>query len=575
MTPSSSSTYSSTSTYTTPSSSTSYTSTSLYSTSSSTYTTPSSSSPYSSTSTYTTPSSSTSYTSTSLYSTSSSTYTALSSSSTHSSTSTYITSSSFTSSYSTSSSTFTTPRSSSTYATSSSYSTFSSTDTAPSQQLFSSTYVTPSPSISSSASTPPSSSSSQRQTSSTYVAPSSSYQQSSTIHSATSSLLPSSSVSSSSSFTSQTFSTSTSPTISTTQQSATTVTATPTNQTATTGTSPNVATTPPPSRLYPYGSSQGDSSFGNRFIIRRRLYLKSPIYFANKFYQTLYICSSGYVTFHFSHCYYYPSSFRYYNIPLVAPFFSGNDMRHYNITKSRVYYREYSNFDSSTSSQSILSRATTDVDQFQSQLKLHSNWTSSQLKAKFGLYHHTVKNFNAKHVVVITWTDMVPYPASYYGRFGFTNTFQLVLVSNGENTFALYNYEVNGMQWWRRFYGLRARVGYITGSTNIHHEIALSGYRNILKIDSLLGNTGMTGKWAFRLDPDTFHINYVQKCLSWYYQQNHISYYNRYMPSPCPCTWWQVWFDRRFNWWGSVARYPCAQSRFSSPTQGGGNTRVS
>ena len=144
------------------------------------------------------------------------------------------------------------------------------------------------------------------------------------------------------------------------------------------------------------------------------------------------------------------------------------------------------------------------------------------------------------------------------------------MVSNGENTFALYNYEVDGMQWWRRFHGVRARVGYATGTSHVYHEIAKSGHPDIFKIDSFLGNTGMTGKWAFRLDPNNnLRVNYVQKCLAWWYNQPHISYYNLLMNSPCPCTIRQVWFDRRFNWWGSVARYPCAQSRFSSPTSNG------
>ena len=95
-------------------------------------------------------------------------------------------------------------------------------------------------------------------------------------------------------------------------------------------------------------------------------------------------------------------------------------MRQYYNIKSRVCYQEYTTFTSSSSSQSIFTRATTDVNQFQSYLNsnLHANWTTAQLTAKFGLFHQTVDNFVAKHVIVITWSDMVPYPSYYYSRFG-------------------------------------------------------------------------------------------------------------------------------------------------------------
>ena len=105
----------------------------------------------------------------------------------------------------------------------------------------------------------------------------------------------------------------------------------------------------------------------------------------------------------------------------MAPFFSGNDMRQNDNITSRIFYQEYTTFTNSTASQSIFTRATTDVDQFQSYINLHANRTNEQLTTKFGLYHEIVNNFVAKHVIVITWSDMVPYPSSYNSRFGFVS----------------------------------------------------------------------------------------------------------------------------------------------------------
>lgn len=132
------------------------------------------------------------------------------------------------------------------------------------------------------------------------------------------------------------------------------------------------------------------------------------------------------------------------------------------------------------------------------------------------------------------------------------------------------------MQWWKissrsryhYFYG-SPRSGYALGGNRpIYHEIPGSGSRSLLRIDSTVGNTDKMGLWAFRLDPAGVHINHQQNCLAWYYNQQPLQYYNTFIPSPCPCSFFQVWFDRRFSWWGRIANFPCAQTRFPSPTFG-------
>ncbi|RDD36690.1 Mucin-like protein [Trichoplax sp. H2] len=342
-----------------------------------------------------------------------------------------------------------------------------------------------------------------------------------------------------------------------------------------------VATTPQPTpvrqpRLYPYGKSQGDASiYKSRWSVvpGQRFQLRTPIYFLDQYYNNFRICSNGYVAFKFQWCTFWPTRFRTYYFPLLAPFFMSADYRAKNAT---VYYHGYYSFDRTSQSKAMLDKATRDVNEFQQRMKAYAaNHTPQQVEAEFGHFHTQVPNFVATSVIVITWAKIAPYPY-YYNSYGFTNTFQLVLVSNGQNTFTLWNYEYEGMQWWKinsrsryfYFYG-RPRTGYAKGAGKpIHHEIAGSGSRQLFLIDSRVGNTNKTGQWAFRLDPAGDHISHSQKCLAWFFNQHPLNYYTSFMQSPCPCSWIQVFFDRRFTFWGRVARFPCAQTRFAAPTIG-------
>ncbi|EDV27736.1 uncharacterized protein TRIADDRAFT_53733 [Trichoplax adhaerens] len=315
-------------------------------------------------------------------------------------------------------------------------------------------------------------------------------------------------------------------------------------------------------RLYPYGLQFGDRSFGRTDQGSLYLYLSEPIYFVQTSYRGIYISADGLVSLGFPYLGFRPRRFpRPFNRAIIAPYFADCDLRSQSL--SSVYYQQYFSYQNTPIAKEIIKNATNDVQQFQQIAAQNPN------NAIYGVFREVVSNFSATHVIVITWYKVVPYPFWYYWRYPPRkyNTFQLVLISNGENLFGLFNYEVNGFNWWKRTPWIRARVGYSYGVAPFYYEIPWSQRRdqNLLRIDQYRGNTGEIGKWAFRLDdPDIKHVNYARRCTRWYYAQAYSVYYRRTLPA-CPCRAAQAILDPRFIY---NRRTGCAISRFSFPGWG-------
>ncbi|RDD36357.1 Mucin-like protein, partial [Trichoplax sp. H2] len=315
-------------------------------------------------------------------------------------------------------------------------------------------------------------------------------------------------------------------------------------------------------RLYPYGAQFGDRSFGRTDQGYRYLYLREPISYMQTSYRGLYISVDGVISLGFPYPGFTTRPFpRPLNRAIIAPYFADSDLRRQSV--SHVYYQQYLSYQQTPISDEILRNATNDVNRFQ---QLMANDTNNAL---YGIFRKTVNNFTATHVVVITWYKLVAYPYWYYwNRLPREyNTFQLVLISNGKNLFSLFNYEINGFNWWKRTPWIRARIGYSYGLAPYYYEIPWSQRRNtkLLRIDQYRGNTGEIGKWAFRVDdPDVQHVNYATQCSRWYNAQAYSIYYRRSLPA-CPCRAAQAIADPRFRY---NRRTGCATSRFSFPGWG-------
>ncbi|RDD39041.1 Mucin-like protein, partial [Trichoplax sp. H2] len=315
-------------------------------------------------------------------------------------------------------------------------------------------------------------------------------------------------------------------------------------------------------RLYPFGNLQSDQSFGGVDDASFVVYLRSPVFFMNKFHRKLYVSMNGFVSF--DRPYYGTASKPLYSsryAPIIAPFFADADSRSYKT--SQVYISQYSSFSPSNATTEILRNATNDVMQYQSYIS--NNPSNSN---QYGLFPDVASNFTATLVTTVTWYKLVPFPSSTTGKYGITNTFQLVLSSNGANLFAGYIYEDKGMNWWQRYRYTRPRAGYSNGTSRYTYELPDSFSRQLLRIDGMTGNYGRKGRWMYRVDdPSVFRINYADRCQTWLANEPSSSIYLRALRRrSCPCSVFQAIRDRRFRF--SIFTF-CARSRFSRRASNG------
>ncbi|RDD36431.1 Deleted in malignant brain tumors 1 protein, partial [Trichoplax sp. H2] len=315
-------------------------------------------------------------------------------------------------------------------------------------------------------------------------------------------------------------------------------------------------------RLYPYGASVSDQSFGGVDDTPFQIFLKTPIFFMNTFQRKIYISMNGFISFDRPY-YGIPSKPLYTSrqAPIIAPFFADADGQ-FSAT-SRIFVSQYSTFNPTTKTAEIFKNATSDINQYQSFIAAHPSTSNN-----YGLYDTIVPDFNATSVTTITWYKLVPYPSAATSKFGITNTFQLVLSSDGNHLFASFLYEDKGMNWWKRYRLTNARVGYSNKFPMYTYELPNSNTKQLLRIDSTTGNYGKKGRWMYRVDdPSINHINYAQRCRTWFVNEPLPDVYlNELLRRPCPCSILQAIRDRRFRL--NLNTF-CMRSRFSRRVSSG------
>ncbi|RDD36302.1 Sushi, nidogen and EGF-like domain-containing protein 1 [Trichoplax sp. H2] len=262
---------------------------------------------------------------------------------------------------------------------------------------------------------------------------------------------------------------------------------------------------------YPYGLQAGDAFFGNADDELAAFPLKKNINFINSCFKQLYVSVNGYVCLGKKYKTIYPSVFPSpKDIPIIAPFFADADARGYK--SSGIYMQEYLLLENSTQTNKVLQRATNDIAHFQTYVK---NNPSSNT---YGVFNNIVNRFQANHVIVITWHGLLPSPYTYYVAANTTNTFQLILISNGVNLFSIFHFDIGKMLWYRVSIQ-RPTSGYSFGVTPYYHEISYSRSTTMLRIDRYNGNFGLKSTWAFRLDNSLTNSSYftngdIDECLS-------------------------------------------------------------
>ena len=143
-----------------------------------------------------------------------------------------------------------------------------------------------------------------------------------------------------------------------------------------------------------------------------------------------------------------------------------------------------------------------------------------------------------------------------------------MLATDYISTYAFFLYEEGGFNWnianrqrQRIVIGYDARdyVNY----DNIHLNDQLSDITSILQIDTVEGNTNLTGQWYLNL---TSQESDEQNCLEWAKRQPTNVLDNFEGLPACPCTRRQAWIDWRFFfafYWGYSSQPNCATLLFS------------
>jgi len=221
---------------------------------------------------------------------------------------------------------------------------------------------------------------------------------------------------------------------------------------------------PNENNMYPYGPQQNDNEFGledspyvySDHCLRIDTDWTGFPFFSERHYK-LYICRNGIMQLNYEWSWWWPRKFGVYwwlrNMAIIAPFWATTDTYFaFRDGHSKVYYQVYSQ--TKESSSEILKRASQDVTRYDEGDKF--------------------ANFAASWVLVVTWQKLCPYvyyPYYYYYEENvplncpWSNTFQAVIITDGFNTFLMYNYPSGGIQWvvpadpeyyryWTSYYGL-------------------------------------------------------------------------------------------------------------------------
>ncbi|XP_033763878.1 sushi, nidogen and EGF-like domain-containing protein 1 [Pecten maximus] len=185
--------------------------------------------------------------------------------------------------------------------------------------------------------------------------------------------------------------------------------------------------------------------------------------FFNKAYDTIYVNNNGHLSFTGQYSRYSPQPFPD-TAPLIALFWIDVDTR----TTGEVWYKL-------TNDSALLTRA----------------------KADIANYYDNQTTFQPTSVFTATWLD-VP----YYNAAGVDatkrNTFQVVLVTDGVKSFAMFHYQT--IEWAGYANGnTHAMVGFNAGDNVNSYTLNNYNYDDITNLE-YRSNIGVPGKFIFRVD---------------------------------------------------------------------------
>uniref|UniRef100_A0A8C9V4C8 Sushi, nidogen and EGF like domains 1 n=1 Tax=Scleropages formosus TaxID=113540 RepID=A0A8C9V4C8_SCLFO len=235
-----------------------------------------------------------------------------------------------------------------------------------------------------------------------------------------------------------------------------------------------VETAVPLEDFYPFGPDEGDSQTmkqddGGSGLVE----ISVAIPFFGDRHTGLYVNNNGLVSFLREVSQFTPVAFPIAgDRKVVAPFWADVD----NKRAGQVFYRE-------TKDPAILQRATDDIQQ----------------------YFPEMLNFTATWALIATW-----HRVTFFGGNSFTpvNTFQVVLITDGELSFTIFHY--HNITWTTGMHassggdlaglgGIAAQAGFNAGDGRRYFNIPGSRTDDVVDVEETT-NVGYPGRWVFRID---------------------------------------------------------------------------
>ncbi|XP_069649142.1 mucin-4 [Haliaeetus albicilla] len=284
----------------------------------------------------------------------------------------------------------------------------------------------------------------------------------------------------------------------------------------------------PAASLYPFGMEGGDQE-----CVQRMVDFNSPLFkpeigfpFGKSLRDALYFTDNGQIIFPPTDNYVLsnpnppPRGFSgWEGLPMVAAFWDDAD---FSQGVGTTWYQEYS----------TLSSAPDPL--------IHD------VEAKIEKYLKTP--YIAKWTLKVTWEKAPAYPSQ--GCLGFlqTSTYQAVLTTDGNRSFALLLYQDGGMRWdYTKLAEGNVLIGFSSGdgyaqNNELTQKPPAVKYRPDQHSST---GTGVRGLWIYRLDSRS-RVNYRLQCLAWLDAEPAPATWNDQLP-PCPCSEPQAELDPRYR----------------------------
>ncbi|XP_054241714.1 mucin-4 [Indicator indicator] len=308
----------------------------------------------------------------------------------------------------------------------------------------------------------------------------------------------------------------------------------------------------PAASLYPFGTEEGDQECVQRMVDFNCPLLKPEIGFpfGKSLQDILYFTDNGQIVFPPTENYVPsnpnppPQGFSGQEaLPMVAAFWDDAD---FSKGVGTTWYQEYSTLSST------------------------QNPFVHDVEGQIEKYLKTP--YEAKWTLKVTWEKAPAYPSQWDDTQ--TNTYQAILTTDGNLSFALLLYQDGGMQWnYTKLAAGNVLIGFSSGdgyaqNNELIHKPPADKYRPDQHSSD---GIGLRGLWIYRLDRLS-RVNYRLRCLAWLDAEPEPGTWNSQLP-PCPCSQSQAELDPRYRRSRGLADTSVRMLRTTSPSPAGAGVR--